>query len=112
MGVLTIKLLVALVPVAVLSYVGAFLGVIKVHVRRPSKVLLSVSVIALRPLVLLVDVGTEAGLITVDHKLLCFHLAFVRIKILGELFLSHQGTNCRAFLCIEGQRINLLLLFI
>jgi hypothetical protein len=61
--VLAIEEFRALVPVSIISDVRAFLKVVKVKMRGSSEVLLSMRVIALRPLMLLVDVRAEARLV-------------------------------------------------
>ena len=80
--------------------------------RWPPEVLLAVCVVALRPLMLLVDVGAEAGLVRVDHEFFKTHGLLVLVQVHRELPLRHQIAYRTALLGREGQRIDLLLLFV
>ena len=69
-AVLTVKVISTSFPTPVLTYVLATLWVVVKRIRRPSEVLLTMSVIAFRPLmVLLVHQRAERSFITVEHKL-------------------------------------------
>jgi len=80
--------------------------------RWPPEVLLAVRVVALGPLMLLVDVGAEAGLVRVDHEFFEAHGFLVLVQVHRELPLRHQIANRAALLGGKWQRINLLLLFV
>ena len=112
-AVLAVEVVGALVPAAVLLHVGTFLKrTDKVEVWWSPEVLLPMGIVTLGPLVLLVDDGTEACLVAVDHELFKAHLLLVRLQVLTEAALIHQITNRATFLGRERQWINLLLLLI
>ena len=62
-GVLAIQEFRALIPISVIGDKRASFKVVEVEMRWSSKVLLSMGVVALRPLVFLVDVRAEAGFV-------------------------------------------------
>ena len=112
-AVLTVEVVGTLVPAAVVLDVGAFLKrTYEVEVRRSPEVLLSMGIVTIGPLVLLVYNGAEARLVAVDHELLETHLLLVRLQVLTEAALVHQVPDSATLLGREGQRINLLLLFV
>lgn len=69
-------------------------------------------VVALRPLVLFVNIRAEASLVRVDHELLQRHCFLVLVQVHRELALGHEIAHCAALLCREWQRIYLLLFFV
>lgn len=109
---LAVKVVRALLPAAVVLHVRATLQIVKVEMRWPPEVLLAVRVVALRPLMLFVDVGAEAGLVRVDHEFFETHGFLVLVQVHCELPLRHQIAYRTALLGGEGQRVNLLLLFV
>ena len=111
-GILAIQEFRALIPISVIGDKRASFKVVEVEMRWSSKVLLSMGVVALRPLVLLVDVRAEAGFVWVNHEFFKTHLLFVLVKITWELPVSHQVPDSGAFLGAERQRVDLLLLFV
>ena len=90
MTVVAVKVVWALIPVAVLLHVRAlFKRADKIEVRWSPEVLLPVSIVAFRPFVFLVYYGAEACLICVDHELLKTHLLLECIQILRKAPLGH-----------------------
>jgi len=86
---LTIQLVWALVPGAVFADIGALLWQVVEILRRSPEVLLSVGVIAVRPLVLLVDVRTESGLIEEHHERFYWAVTLEAVQFVREaLFLQ------------------------
>lgn len=77
MGVLAVEVVLAVVPATVLVHEGALVRVIEVQVRRSPEVLLAMSVVALRPFVLLVDKRTKTCFVRIYHELLNVHIFFV-----------------------------------
>ena len=73
MGELAVEVVGALLPAAIVLHIGAPLKEVKVEVRRPPEVLLTMSIVAFRPLMLLIDVRAKAGLVRVDHEFLQAH---------------------------------------
>ena len=70
MIVLTVQLIWTVLPVAILTYIRTPLShLVKKNVRRSSEVLLSVSEVAVSPLMLLVNQRTEGCLIAKQHEL-------------------------------------------
>lgn len=112
-AVLAVQVVRALVPVSIFLHVGTlFKRTDEVVLRRPPEVLLPVGVVAVGPLVFLVDHGTEAGLVSVDHELLETHLLLKGIQVLREPLLSHQRPDGATLLGAERKRVNLLLLLV
>jgi hypothetical protein len=72
-GELAVEVVGALLPAAIVLHIGTPLKEIKVKVRRPPEVLLTMSIVAFRPLMLLIDVRAKASLIRVDHEFLQAH---------------------------------------
>jgi hypothetical protein len=68
MAILAVSRFGTIFPRSVFHYQIAFLWVIEIEAWRSSKILLSMGVVAVRPLMLLVDHRTERSLIAVDHK--------------------------------------------
>lgn len=69
-AVLAVKVISTSFPTPILTYVLTTIWVVVKRIRRPSEVLLSMSVIAFRPLmVLLIHQRAERSFITVEHKL-------------------------------------------
>lgn len=80
-SVLALQEVGALVPVAIICHIGAPIQIIKVEMRGSPEILLSVSVVALGPLMLLVDVWAKTCLVGVYHKLLEAHGLLVLVEI-------------------------------
>ena len=112
MRILAVEEVGALVPATVVCHVRAFLEVTEEQMRGSSEILLPVSVVALRPLVLLIDVRTETRLVRVDHEFFETHGFLVLVQVHRELPLRHQITHRAALLGGERQRVNLLLFFV
>jgi len=87
--VLAVQEVVALVPTALVGDHGALLHEVEEQVGRPAEVLLSMCVVALGPLVLLVDVGAETCFVGVDHEFFCVHLLFVQLQVLRKPLIAH-----------------------
>ena len=101
MGVLTVQVVWALVPVPVILHVVALFDKIEVKVWRPPKVLLSMGVVALRPFMLLIYIGTKACFVPVYHELIKTHRLLGLVEVLGELAFVHEVANCGAFFSAE-----------
>jgi len=71
--ILAVQEIRALVPAAVIFHIGTLVDIVKEEMRRTSEVLLAMGVVALRPLMLLVDIRAEARLIRIDHELVDAH---------------------------------------
>jgi len=81
--VLTVQVITARFPAPILTYVLTSLWVVVKRIRWSSEILLSMSVIAFRPLMmLLIHQRAEGSFITVEHKLFIgqFVLKFVKIQ--------------------------------
>jgi hypothetical protein len=109
---LAVQVVGTLLPAAILLHVGAPLQVVKVEVRRPPEVLLTMCIVAFGPLVLLVDVGAEACLVRVDHELLEGHRLLVLVQVHRELALGHEIAHCATLLGGKWQWIYFLLFFV
>ena len=79
---------------------------------RSPKILLSVGVVALGPLMFFINVWAKASFIGVDHELVQIHGLLGLVQILGEFSIRHQVSHRGAFLGTERQRVNFLLLFV
>ena len=112
MGILAVEEIVALVPTPVICDRLALLNIMKEQMRRPSKILLSMSIVAFWPLVLFVYVGAEAGFVGVYHEFFNIHSLLMLVKILWKSFIGHQLSHSATFLSAEGKWINFLFFFI
>ena len=112
MRVLAVQEVRALVPAPVIVNVSAFFGEIEEQMRRSSEILLAMGEVAFRPLVLLVNIRTEAGLIKINHERVQAHGLLKRIQILPEFLIVHQISNRGAFLRTKRQWINFLFLLV
>lgn len=112
MGVLTLKVVFALLPASVVVDFRAPLWIVEVAVGRSSEVLLAMRVVALTPLVFLVDAGAKRGLVAVEHELLQRHLSVQLVQIKGESTVLHQVPHYLALLGRVRKRVVFLLLLI
>jgi hypothetical protein len=111
-GVLAVQVLRTVLPTAIVVHVGALVEVVEVEVGRTAEVLLAVGIVALRPLVLFIDVGAEAGFVGVDHELTQIHVFLVQSQVPREPLVAHQVLHSLALLRAERQRVYFLLLFV
>jgi hypothetical protein len=111
-GVLAVQVFRTLVPVAIVLYESALVEVVHVEVGWSAEVLLAVGVVALRPLVLLVDEWAETRFVGINHELVQIHGLLVVVQVLREPFVGHQISHCGALLGTERQGVDLLLFFI
>ncbi len=110
-AVLAVKAFFALLPTTrvnadvalppIVEQIRALLRIVKVHVRCSPKVLLSVRVVALAPLVLGVNRGAKACLVAVDHKSIEAEVAPVLVQVHHKLLLTHQLAHQLALLGIR-----------
>ena len=110
--ILTLQEVMTLIPTSIIAHQGTFLHVVEEQVWWSSEILLSMSIIALRPLMLFVDIRTETCLIWVYHELFNIHCFFVRVQVLGKSLICHQSSDSATFLSWIWEWINLLLLLI
>ena len=81
-GVLAIKIVRTTIPASVILHVRALLCIAnEVQVRWPPEILLSVSVVTLRPFMFLIDVWTKTGFVRINHELFDGHLFEMFFKI-------------------------------
>lgn len=67
---MAVQLVLAMLPRTIFTDLGTALRKVKERIRRPSEVLLSVSIVAFAPFVLLIYTWTKGSLVAVKHKLL------------------------------------------
>ena len=110
--ILAFKKFGTLIPVAIIRHIWALVEKMEIKVWRSPKVLLSMSIIAFWPLMLLIYIWAKTSFIWVNHEFFQTHLLIMLVEILWKSLISHQIPHRSTLFGAERQRIYLLLLFI
>ena len=69
MSILTFEVVGTCIPATIFKNRLTFLNIMKVKVRRPSKVLLTMSIVAFGPFMFFINIRTKTCLVSINHKL-------------------------------------------
>ena len=112
MRIKAIHFVLALNPRLLIVYLCAPLWQVVEVLRGTAEVLHSVRVIAIRPIMFLVQNGAEGRLVAIKQKLVEGQVPLKLVEILLETLLSHNLFKEGAALCLEGQRVVPLQFFV
>lgn len=111
-GIWTIQVVWTLVPTAIVENVVTLVLIVLENVRRSPEILLSVSIVAITPLMLLVNQGTEGSLVAIDHEFFEGQDSLEFIQIDLESPIIDELPHVRALFGVKWQRINFLLFLV
>lgn len=79
MRVLALKVILALVPTAIICHRGTLFQIVNKEMGRSPEVLLPVSIVAFRPLMLFINKWTKTSFVGINHEFFYAHIFLILI---------------------------------